>query len=298
MPSGDVRQGCRRETPGHVRHQERPGASHRGLFCRRRLVPARPAGGTQRPRPLGEKTGHGERRDSPGPAVGPGRLFQAPPPGGLREGALLPALRAGRGGACGLTGPPGGAPRRGAHPCGMHCVRARPGASRARDPAPCAVLGPPLSLLLATALVAHRLRGRLLSRPWRSRDNADALRPLCAEDGTRAQRNVSVAARAQTRLCPRRPGAAGTSIRVWCRPGWSAPASGTHVRTRDRLLTTPGIPRRKNRRKSALRSRVSLAPSAPGYAITSLHTHSLCGFPEFFLVACGKAMVHVDHFVG
>ena len=39
-------------------------------------------------------------------------------------------------------------------------------------------MGHPLSLLFDTALVAHCLRVLLLSRAWRSLDNADALRPL------------------------------------------------------------------------------------------------------------------------
>jgi transposase len=68
-------------------------------------------------------------------------------------------------------------PQRGAPYGGMPCVRERQSASRARDPEPCALLGQPLSLLFFAALVAHGQRGLLLTRAWRSRDNACALRP-------------------------------------------------------------------------------------------------------------------------
>jgi transposase len=43
---------------------------------------------------------------------------------------------------------------------------------RSRDPAPCALLGPPLALLFVAALVANGLRRRLLTRAWFSLDNA------------------------------------------------------------------------------------------------------------------------------
>jgi hypothetical protein len=54
---------------------------------------------------------------------------------------------------------------------------------------PVPLLGPPLSLLLHAALVAHGLRVLLLTRAWRSRDNVEALSPTVDEDGMRAQRN-------------------------------------------------------------------------------------------------------------
>jgi hypothetical protein len=53
--------------------------------------------------------------------------------------------------------------------------------------------GPPLSLLFLAALGAHGPRVRLLTRAWRSLDNASALRPLFDEDGMRERRNGSVA---------------------------------------------------------------------------------------------------------
>jgi hypothetical protein len=54
----------------------------------------------------------------------------------------------------------------------MPCVRERHGASRSPYPELCAVIGPPLSLLLKAALVANGLRGLLLTRAWLSLDNA------------------------------------------------------------------------------------------------------------------------------
>jgi hypothetical protein len=50
------------------------------------------------------------------------------------------------------------------------------------------LIGPPLSLLLHAALVAHGLRGLLLTRAWRSLDNVCALSPTFDEDGMRAPR--------------------------------------------------------------------------------------------------------------
>ena len=82
-------------------------------------------------------------------------------------------------------------PHRGTQYGGRPCVRARPSASRSRDPAPCAVLGPPLALLCVAALVAHGPRGLLLTRAWRSLDNAGALRPLFDEAGMRERRHGS-----------------------------------------------------------------------------------------------------------
>jgi hypothetical protein len=43
---------------------------------------------------------------------------------------------------------------------------------RSRAPEPCALIGPPLSLLCVAALGANGLRGRLLTRAWVSLDNA------------------------------------------------------------------------------------------------------------------------------
>jgi hypothetical protein len=128
---------------------------------------------------------------------------------------------------------------------------------------PASLMGPPLSLLFDAALVAHGPRVRLLPRTCRALDNACALSPLLDEDGRRARRHCSVAARAPTRLCPRRPGGEGTARRVWCRHVWSALSYGNHGRTRDRLLTTSGIYRRKKHKKSALRSSVSLDTRGP-----------------------------------
>jgi hypothetical protein len=59
-----------------------------------------------------------------------------------------------------------------ARACCMPCVRERHGASRSPYPELCAVIGPPLSLLLKAALVANGLRGLLLTRAWLSLDNA------------------------------------------------------------------------------------------------------------------------------
>ena len=46
------------------------------------------------------------------------------------------------------------------------------------SPAP--LIGPPLALLCVAALVAHGLRGLLLTRAWLSLDNIDVLSPLFA----------------------------------------------------------------------------------------------------------------------
>jgi hypothetical protein len=46
-------------------------------------------------------------------------------------------------------------------------------------------------------------------------------------------------------------------------PRGVAPEDGNHVRTRDRLLTTPAFTRRKKTKKSALRSSVSLDKKRP-----------------------------------
>jgi hypothetical protein len=127
----------------------------------------------------------------------------------------------------------------------MPCVRERPSAYRSRDPAPCALLGPPLSRLFLAALVANGLRGRLLTRAWDSRDNVDALRPIFAEDGRRARRSVSVAEHAPTRLCTRRLGVESTARHGWGSHIRSAPSYGTHVRTPHRLRTAPGPGKRK-----------------------------------------------------
>jgi hypothetical protein len=93
---------------------------------------------------------------------------------------------------------------------------------RARGSEPGAWMGPPLALLWRAALVAHGLRGRLLTRAWFSRDPISVVSPLWAEDGRRARRKGAGAARSPTRLCPRRLGVASTARRVW----------GSHVRWR------------------------------------------------------------------
>jgi transposase len=55
------------------------------------------------------------------------------------------------------------------------------------SPAP--LIGHPLALLCAAALVAHGLRVLLLTRAWFSLDNVNALSPLFEEDGMREQIN-------------------------------------------------------------------------------------------------------------
>jgi hypothetical protein len=97
---------------------------------------------------------------------------------------------------------PGPGPHRGAPDGGMPCGRARPRASRARDPAPCAVRGPPRSRRLGAALGANGQRGRLLPRAWRARDHASALSPLCDEDGRRARSHGSGAAATRSAARP------------------------------------------------------------------------------------------------
>jgi hypothetical protein len=171
--------------------------------------------------------------------------------------------RAGSRCAAGRTGQPGDAPHRGARHGGRPGVRARPGAARSPCPEPSAVMGQPRSLLVATARGANDRRVRLLTRAWCSLDNVDAWRPICAEAGRRAPRHVSVAAHSQTRLGTRRPGGESTSRRVWCSHVRSAPSYGHHVSTPDRLLTVPGIHRRKKSKKSALRSSWSLDKRGP-----------------------------------
>src|SRR5215475_12843913 len=55
-------------------------------------------------------------------------------------------------------------------------------------------------------------------------------------------------------LCILDQGGERTSIRVWCSHVWSAPLYGNQVRTRHRLLTTPGTQRRKKTQKTVFRS--------------------------------------------
>ena len=88
---------------------------------------------------------------------------------------------------------PGHAPQRGAQDGCMPCVRARQSAERSPYPEPCAWLGQPLSRLFFAARVANGQRGLLLTRAWRSLDNAYALSPIFDEDGMRAQIHFSVA---------------------------------------------------------------------------------------------------------
>jgi hypothetical protein len=84
----------------------------------------------------------------------------------------------------------GNAPQRGAQYGVMPCVRERQSAYRSRYPEPCALIGPPLSLLFFAALVANGQRVLLLTRAWRYLDNACALSPLFDEDGMRERINV------------------------------------------------------------------------------------------------------------
>jgi Transposase len=114
---------------------------------------------------------------------------------------------------------------------------------------PAPVIGHPLSLPFVAALVAHGLRGLLLTRAWVSLDNVDALSPIFAEDGRRERRHFSVAERSPTRLCTRRLGVESTSRRVWCSHRRSAPSYGNHVRTHNRLLTAPGPGKRQKSKK-------------------------------------------------
>jgi hypothetical protein len=62
---------------------------------------------------------------------------------------------------------------------------------------PVPLLGPPLSLLVHAALVAHGLRVLLLTRAWLSRDNVEALSPTFDEDGMREQIHCEVAEHAR-----------------------------------------------------------------------------------------------------
>jgi hypothetical protein len=116
------------------------------------------------------------------------------------------------------------------------------------------LIGPPLSLLFEAALVANGRRGLPLTRARCSLDNVDALSPIFAEAGRRAPRNVEGAEHARPTLCHRRPGGERTSRRVWRSHVRSAPSYGKQVRTHDRLLTMPGIHRRKKRKKPLTRS--------------------------------------------
>ena len=75
LAAGKGGQGIRRHTRGDLRRSDRPGPSHLGLVCSRRLVPPQPSGSPEIPRPPRETTGPGERRAPLGPAVGPGRLL-------------------------------------------------------------------------------------------------------------------------------------------------------------------------------------------------------------------------------
>ena len=137
-------------------------------------------------------------------------------------------------------------------------------APRGHEPlSPAPLLGHPLALLWDAALVAHGLRGLLLTRAWCSLDNVNALSPLFAEDGRRAQRHCSVAERSQARLCTRRPRRRVHRKTCVGPPRAVALSYGTHVSTRPRLLTTPGRQRRGKKQNTALRSSLSLDKRGP-----------------------------------
>jgi hypothetical protein len=127
----------------------------------------------------------------------------------------------------------------------MPGVSERQRAYRSRYPAPCALAWTSALAPIVRGACPHGPRVLPLPRTCLSLDNACALSPICDEAGRRERIHCSVADRAQTRLCTRRPGGEGTSRRVWCSPLRSALSYGHEVRTRDPLLPTPGVPRRK-----------------------------------------------------
>ena len=108
-----------------------------------------------------------------------------------------------------------------------------------RYPEPFALIGPPLSLLFFAALVANGQRVLLLTRPTLT-DNACALSPLLAEDGMRVRRHFSGAedtprgSAIVTPVMMEPQDVFGAATRL-------APEYRNQVRTRHRLLTTPGI---------------------------------------------------------
>ena len=125
---------------------------------------------------------------------------------------------------------------------GLASVHAKP--PRGPHPLrPVPLMGPPLSLLLHAARVAHGLRGRLLTRAGRSLAHVEALRPTFDQDGRREPRNVS--------------GAAHSLVSALVAPASSAPQYGCGAATfgcaraqraqseHDTVLTTPGTQRRE-----------------------------------------------------
>ena len=240
-----------RTTPGDYRRPERPGPAPVGLVCRGRLGPQSPSGSADLPPPPGAQTGPG---DSRAPAAQP--LARAVSPMLTRQGSCAreqccpPAGR-------GADAPDAALDHHGRPRTEALAPAACLASANARTPRgphplrPGPLLGPPLARLLPAALGAHGLRGRRRPRAWRSLDTAEALRPTCAEDGRRAQRPFSGAARAQTRRGTRRPAGESAARRVGGRHTGSAPSSGNPVSTRHRLLTTPGAPRRKKEQHRA-----------------------------------------------
>ena len=138
---------------------------------------------------LAEKPGHRGSLHPPGPAAGPCRLLLERQGAGETETFFH---REGRG-AEEPEPPwtPQGRTLTAARNTACRPASCTPRAARSRDPAPGAVLGPPLALLFFAPLVAPGQRVRLLPRAWRSLDTASALRPLFDEDGMRARSHCS-----------------------------------------------------------------------------------------------------------
>ena len=121
---------------------------------------------------------------------------------------------------------------------GLASVHAKP--PRGPHPLrPVPLMGPPLSLLLHAARVAHGLRGRLLTRAGRSLAHVEALRPTFDQDGRREPRNVS--------------GAAHSLVSALVAPASSAPQYGCGAATfgcaraqQARQNTTPSADHARN----------------------------------------------------
>jgi hypothetical protein len=215
-------------------------APPRGLCCSGHAGPARARARTKGAGQGGAQACHRQRAASPGAHTRPGGLWPAHTTNSLGAGARPAPRREQRGGARRRTRHCRDAPDQDGGEAEAGGGVACGGPSRPALPAPRALRGRALWLWPQRRLTASDSRGRPLPRAWASRASARG----AASPGRRTGGGDDIMARSQRmtalRLCHRYARDDGTARRVWCRHTAWAVAHSNHVRTRHRMLSTPG----------------------------------------------------------
>ena len=133
--------------------------------------------------------------------------------------------------------------------CQLDCVCERQGVHRPFIPEPWRLMGHPLWLLHTRRLLAQDLRVLPLPCAWHSLASQRPSARRIASDGPRARHHVSGAENTSHAALPAARPCRWHLNTCVVQPQRLAPADRNHVRTPDRLLTTPVFTRREKNEK-------------------------------------------------